>query len=180
MKTAKERGSFDSLRKGCERQQPAAVLGLGRMCQTICVGELRFFHSLEICGDVSEPMLRLLPEMTAQARPQTSLDAGAQEEQNQQSVFELVGVSPMKYFDAIAQFLFRLSNRRTLCVTLDDFQWCDQSSLDLLQYISSNGLGSHPILILCLYRDTPSRCCQPSALPSDIGGVGRPGTRCGH
>jgi predicted ATPase len=152
MKIAKARGASTLYAR--------AVSGSSLQPYSVWVECVRQFASeatvlsfLEICGDVSEPMLRLLPEMKMQARPQTSLGAGAQEQQRQQSVFELVGVSPMKYFDAIAQFLFRLSSRRTLCVMLDDFQWCDQSSLDLLQYISSNGLGSHPILILCLYRD---------------------------
>lgn len=109
---------------------------------------------LEICGEVSEPMLRLLPEMKPTRPEQVATPTLQEQSWQNRTVSELSTVSPMRYFDAVSQFLFRLSDRGTLILVLDDLQWCDQSSLDLLQYVASNGLEKHRLLILCLYRDT--------------------------
>jgi len=140
-------------------------------CVRQFASEATVLSFIEICGDLSEPLFRLLPEVTAFAKRQSAASSTAKQLQ-QQSVFELSGASPLMYFDALAQFVFRLSNRRTLSIVLDDFQWCDQSSLDLLQYIASHGLADHPLLILCLYRDTHLKAANPSLMRVASGMLG--------
>jgi tetratricopeptide (TPR) repeat protein len=143
--------------KGVSTLYARSANGSNLLPYSVWVDCLRQFASeasvmsfLEICGEFAESMLKLLPEMSPLTNRQTSRGAEAE----QQSVFELTGISPIRYFDAVSQFLFQLSNRGTLCVLLDDFQWCDRGSLDLLKHVASQGLAIHPLLILCFYRDT--------------------------
>jgi AAA ATPase domain len=75
MKAAKARGASTLYARAASGSslQPYSVWV---ECVRQFASEATVLSFLEICGDVSEPMLRLLPEMTMQASPHTSLDAG--------------------------------------------------------------------------------------------------------
>ncbi len=50
------------------------------------------------------------------------------------------------------QFLGRLSARQPLCIVLENLQWADASSLELLHFVARQ-IGSHPIALLVSYND---------------------------
>jgi len=51
------------------------------------------------------------------------------------------------------QFLARLSRRQPLLLALDDIQWADASSLDLLHFVIRQ-IRDHPIAVLCAYNSS--------------------------
>ena len=51
-----------------------------------------------------------------------------------------------------SQFLGRLSTRRPLLIVLENLQWADESSLELLHFVARQ-LQAHRIAILCTYND---------------------------
>ena len=50
------------------------------------------------------------------------------------------------------QFLGRLAARQPLCIVLENLQWADASSLELLHFVARQ-IGSHPIALLVSYND---------------------------
>jgi len=58
-----------------------------------------------------------------------------------------------RLFEAVSQFIENISRIMPLVVLLDDLQWCDLSSLQLLHYLA-RGIYRDSILLLGAYRDT--------------------------
>lgn len=58
-----------------------------------------------------------------------------------------------RLLDAFAQVLQRLARRAPLLVVLENLQWADPSSFDLLHYIARSA-RDHPLLLLCTYNDS--------------------------
>jgi len=52
-----------------------------------------------------------------------------------------------------AQFLGRFAAKRPLLIVLENLQWADASSLELLHF-TARQLGNHRLLLLCSYNDT--------------------------
>ena len=57
-----------------------------------------------------------------------------------------------RLLDTFARFLQRLAAREPLLITLENLQWADPSSLELLHFVS-RGAGAHPLVLLCTYAD---------------------------
>ncbi len=51
------------------------------------------------------------------------------------------------------QFVGRLATKQPLCIILENLQWSDSSSLELLHFLARN-IASHPIAILLSYNET--------------------------
>jgi tetratricopeptide (TPR) repeat protein/KaiC/GvpD/RAD55 family RecA-like ATPase len=58
-----------------------------------------------------------------------------------------------RLFEAVSQFITKISKEAPLLVILDDLQWTDQSSLLLMHYLA-RGVYKESLLILGAYRDT--------------------------
>ena len=58
-----------------------------------------------------------------------------------------------RFHDTIVAFLREVSRESPLVIVLDDLQWVDRGSIDLVQHIAHFGLDM-PLLILATYRDT--------------------------
>jgi tetratricopeptide (TPR) repeat protein len=58
-----------------------------------------------------------------------------------------------RLFEAVSQFITRISKESPLLVVLDDLQWADQTSLLLLHYLA-RGIYKRPLLLLGAYRET--------------------------
>lgn len=84
-----------------------------------------------------EPELaRLVPRL----RPAAASDNGLDVRQAQ-----------LRFFDAVVRVLARLSQRRPLMLLLDDLQWADEATLELLHYLVRNA-GGQRILICATAR----------------------------
>ncbi|MGY1617298.1 ATP-binding protein [Geodermatophilus sp. SYSU D00691] len=57
----------------------------------------------------------------------------------------------LRLFDAVARFLERLARRRPLLLVLDDLQWADESSLQLLEHVTRSPRPA-PLLVVGAYR----------------------------
>ena len=57
----------------------------------------------------------------------------------------------IRLFETITQFLIAVSKERPLLVLLDDMEWADQASIDLLEYFVRS-TGNLRILTICGYR----------------------------
>ena len=106
---------------------------------------------LQLCGNLAVPIMRLLPELSGTEPTAVSLESP---QGRLQSTYPLASGPQVQILDALTQFFVRVSDRTPILLVLDDFQWCDQASLDLLQYLSGSGFRSHPFLTLCAFRDT--------------------------
>ena len=80
---------------------------------------------------------------------------------SKQSFSEPVASSE-QIFDAVTQFLFKFSSRSPLLVVLDDMQWCDKTSLDLLRYLSDSGFRNRKMIVMCVCRSTYLETESPS------------------
>jgi class 3 adenylate cyclase len=58
-----------------------------------------------------------------------------------------------RMFEAVVQFLINVAERAPLVVVLDDFQWADQSSVDLVELLAPR-TAQMPVLLVICYRDT--------------------------
>lgn len=58
-----------------------------------------------------------------------------------------------RLFEAVSQFITNISRGTSLVVVLDDLQWADQSSLQLLHYLART-VQRDSLVILGIYRDT--------------------------
>ena len=65
-------------------------------------------------------------------------------------------VSPLDLFVQVRDFLTALATRRPLVSLLDDLQWADPASLDLLRYLA-RGLEALPVILLVTYRSDELR-----------------------
>ncbi len=93
----------------------------------------------ELTGTDATELARLLPQLadgTGAGDPDSPTDAAA---------------ARLRLFDAVARFLERLARRRPTLVVLDDLQWADESSLQLLEFITQP-VRPVPLVIVGAYR----------------------------
>jgi DNA-binding CsgD family transcriptional regulator/tetratricopeptide (TPR) repeat protein len=58
-----------------------------------------------------------------------------------------------RLLDAFSQLLQRLARRSPLLVVLENLQWADPSSFDLLHFVARSA-GAHPLVLLCTYNES--------------------------
>lgn len=61
-------------------------------------------------------------------------------------IFQEPEQAQIKLFDAVTRFILRLAEKKPLLVLLDDLQWVDESSLELLHYLLRNSTQA-PIFV---------------------------------
>jgi tetratricopeptide (TPR) repeat protein len=110
-----------------------------------------------VCGTSVNKIIRLVPELADNLLPtdsnSSSITSSEEEVQPQQSP-EAVQREEMLLLQSVTEFFFSLSKEKPLLLFIDDWQWCGQSSLKLLQFIRSRNLTQYPVLTVCAYRDT--------------------------
>jgi DNA-binding CsgD family transcriptional regulator/transcriptional regulator with XRE-family HTH domain/tetratricopeptide (TPR) repeat protein len=67
-----------------------------------------------------------------------------------------------RLFDSVTTFLRNVSGRQPLLIVLDDLQWADRSSLQLLEFLGRS-IQSDPLVVLALFRDSEVDQNQPLA-----------------
>jgi DNA-binding SARP family transcriptional activator len=66
----------------------------------------------------------------------------------------------VRLFDAIGRCLEQLAGPRPLLLVLEDLHWAGETTLTLVEFLARR-VGSHPILIVCTYRDEEVRRGHP-------------------
>ena len=96
----------------------------------------------ELTGTEAAELARLVPELAVKsAAPDLELGCAGIDSD----------AARLRLFDAVARFLERLACRRRTLVVLDDLQWADESSLQLLEFVTRPHRPV-PLLIIGLYR----------------------------
>ena len=92
----------------------------------------------KLTGTDTAELARLLPQLDpcAAVEPGDPADAEA---------------ARLRLFDAVASFLERLARHRPALVVLDDLQWADESSLQLLEFVTQP-VRPIPLVIVGAYR----------------------------
>ncbi|MGH3823853.1 MAG: AAA family ATPase [Pseudonocardiaceae bacterium] len=85
-------------------------------------------------------LARLLPELAERGTEPTNHQLPAD-----------TGIARLRLFDALARFLERLAQHRATIVVLDDLQWADESSLQLLRFVAQP-YRPVPLVIIGAYR----------------------------
>ena len=81
----------------------------------------------------------------------------------------------MKLFDLAARFLARLSRTMPLVLALEDLQWADEPSLELVRFLARN-LKNERILLLCTFRtEDRAMAAAPRQLGAFLAAVQREG-----
>jgi len=139
--TARLRGA-QVLRGGCYEQERIPygpfVEAIGGVCHRLAERDPAALREL---GTGLEPELaRLVPRLHTllglEAVREPELDSSA---------------GRLRLFDAVSTFLSRLAADRPLLLVLDDLQWADEATLELLHYVARNTRGD-PVLIGGAYR----------------------------
>ncbi len=74
----------------------------------------------------------------------------------------------IKFYDTILDFLDYHSKKKPLLLVLDNLQWADISSLELLKYLARN-IGHSRIMLICAYRgEEMANDIETSAIMEDI------------
>jgi DNA-binding CsgD family transcriptional regulator len=108
-------------------------------------------------ADAFVPVLRTMPESLLQVLARggvaelTVLFPALRLETGRFRPLEDTETKP-RLFDAFAQLLHRLAARQPLLVTLENLQWADPSSIELLHFIA-RGSAPHPLVLLCTLND---------------------------
>lgn len=74
------------------------------------------------------------------------------------------GGARFRLFDAVATLLTNLAERAPVLVVLDDLQWADPSTLELLRFLATR-LRSERLLLLGAYRDVEITAVHPLRQP---------------
>ncbi len=93
----------------------------------------------ESLGALSAEFVKLLPELAwtlPEVQPTPALDAEAEKR---------------RLFEALAQWLVRLSQSQPLLLIFEDVHWSDETSLDLLHFVLRR-ISASPVLVLASYR----------------------------
>lgn len=111
----------------------------------------------KVCRENFEQIVRLVPDLSENIRLQSPLDA----DENKNGASPAKTGNPgdtmqqeMQFIIALNQVFSRLSENSPLLLILDDMQWCDTSSLRLIEFLISNSIRNSRILLLCLLRDS--------------------------
>lgn len=75
------------------------------------------------------------------------------------------GAEKIRLFDRITRALHDLSVTQPLLITIDDLQWADSSTLELLEY-AARELVDSPVMFLCTLRPHPTHAALSTALAS--------------
>ena len=82
------------------------------------------------------------------------------------------GLAPAALLEQAAQVLLALARQRPLLLVLDDLQWADSGSINLLFHLGRK-LGGHRILVLGAYRPEEVALGREGGAPPPGAGAGR-------
>lgn len=105
---------------------------------------------LRACGANFDQIVRLVPELSESASNPPSKVAPSSSHRTPEEIHS----EETQFLLALTGFFSRLSGNSPLLLILDDLQWCDAASLNLLRFfIGASNFAKSKTLILCLYRE---------------------------
>lgn len=110
----------------------------------------------KVSGVDVEQIVRIVPELAESAHVQKrDIQPISPETDNRDRLY---------FFQVITSFFERLSKETPLLLILDDLQWADLASIQLLEFMTNSAdLPTSPILLLCLFRDISKEENHPLA-----------------
>ncbi len=109
--------------------------------RTICKQELGDDPEHKPLQVLYQPLMMLVPELQDDLSTQRT------------SFSSSLGQEPLRLWDALLALLISTSKRAPLLVALDDLQWADGSSCNLLNYLCRHRV-THPVLVVGTCRET--------------------------
>jgi predicted ATPase/class 3 adenylate cyclase len=94
----------------------------------------------KVVGNYGAEVAKLVPEITASVGPVNSISTGS------------VDQDRLRFIDSISQLVVNISKESPLLLMIDDMNWSDASSLDLV-LSAARQAGTHRILMVGIYRD---------------------------
>jgi tetratricopeptide (TPR) repeat protein len=94
----------------------------------------------KVIGNYGAEVAKLVPEMTTSLGPVNSISVGS------------VDQDRLRFIDGISQLVVNISKEGPVLLVIDDMNWADAGSLDLLKAVARQ-TASHRIMLLGIYRD---------------------------
>ncbi len=94
----------------------------------------------KVVGNFGAEVAKLVPEITSSIGPVSGISSG------------LVDQDRLRFIDAISQLVVNISKEGPLLLVIDDMNWADEGSLDLLLSMARQA-NNHRMLIVAIYRD---------------------------
>ncbi len=94
----------------------------------------------KVVGNYGAEAAKLVPEITASIGPVNTVSSGS------------VDQDRLRFMDGIAQVMVNISKESPLLVVVDDMNWADVGSLDLM-LTAARQTGGHRMLVVGIYRD---------------------------
>ena len=94
----------------------------------------------KVVGNYGAEVAKLVPEITASIGPVNSVSSGS------------VDQDRLRFMDGIAQLIVNISKEGPLLLIVDDMNWADVGSLDLMLTVARQA-GAHRFLVVGIYRD---------------------------
>ncbi len=94
----------------------------------------------KVVGNYGAEVAKLVPEITASLGPVSGISSGS------------VDQDRLRFIDAISQLVVNISKEVPVLLVIDDMNWADAGSLDLL-LSTARQTNNHRILIVAIYRD---------------------------
>ncbi len=109
----------------------------------------------EIVAGFEPELARLIPRLIPPGSPAADGDLDAQH-------------AKLRFFDAVMRVLARLSERKPLLLLLDDMQWADEATLELLHYLTRNTRGQRIFICATARREDRDESSPLAALLRDL------------
>ena len=159
VKKSAERLGFRCLEAKCRNDSTSPLLPWIQYITQFCrsaTADLFF----KVCRESLNQIVRLVPDLSESVRLQPPRDAAENKigdstakDHNPEDIMR----EEMIFILALTQVFTRLSENSPLLLILDDMQWCDASSLKVIDFLISNNMVKSRILLLCLLRDIDSK-----------------------
>jgi tetratricopeptide (TPR) repeat protein len=98
----------------------------------------------KVCGTDVEQIVRLIPELSENAKTNLPVAQMTTEEEMRQRYL---------FYQSLTRFFTRLAEDSPLVLFFDDLQWADPATVELLAFFDRNVLKKEPILIFAACRD---------------------------
>jgi DNA-binding CsgD family transcriptional regulator/tetratricopeptide (TPR) repeat protein len=125
-----------------------ALVSVGH-CTPVSGNELAFGPFVEMLGDVADLAKDVADETDEWP---TLLTASTVSEPTGLTSLQDVGLARSRLFAGVADLLRRIGERQPVVAIIEDLQWADASSLDLLTYLI-RVLRDHRLLVVATFRD---------------------------